>query len=194
MAHFKRPQKTAEVTNEMKKDTVSLCDGFSGSGVVSRLLKTKGDVLYTNDIAGYSKTLNDCYLATPTPTMMKNIQKYIDRANKLADNFESQIEYPWISKHWAPQSDKINKSDRAYFTRENARRIDIIRDYIETIPIKYKPFVLAPLLVQASIHNNTNGQFSAYYKDGDIGAFGGKKKIDENADLIAGAFSFFGLN
>ena len=168
-----------EVKNEMKKDTVSLCDGFSGSGIVSRLLKTKGNVLYTNDIAGYSKTLNDCYLATPTPTMMKNIQKYIDTANKLADNFESQIENPWISKHWAPQSDKINKSDRAYFTRENARRIDIMRDYIETIPKQYKPFVLAPLLVQASIHNNTNGQFSAYYKDGDVGAFGGKKKIDE---------------
>jgi len=110
-----------EVKNEMKKDTVSLCDGFSGSGIVSRLLKTKGNVLYTNDIAGYSKTLNDCYLATPTPTMMKNIKKYIDTANKLADNFESQIENPWISKHWAPQSDKINKSDRAYFTRENAR-------------------------------------------------------------------------
>ena len=38
---------------------------------------------------------------------------------------------------------------------------------------------MAELLVEASIHNNTNGQFSAFYKGEDgIGKFGGKKEID----------------
>ena len=167
------------IKTELNADKISLCDGFAGSGVVSRLLKTKADTLYTNDMAGYSKTLNDCYLANPTVTVKKNIKKYIDTANQLADNFETHIENPWISKHWSPQTNKMNKSDRAYFTRENGRRIDIIRDYIETIPAKYRPFLLGPLLVESSIHNNTNGQFSAYYKNGEIGAYGGKNKNDE---------------
>ena len=38
-----------------------LGDGFSGSGIVSRLFKTKAFKVYTNDIAGYSKTLNSCF-------------------------------------------------------------------------------------------------------------------------------------
>jgi adenine-specific DNA-methyltransferase len=55
-----------------------------------------------------------------------------------------------------------------------------MRDYIHTnIPSDYQHFLLAPLLVETSIHNNTNGQFAAYYKDGnDIGAYGGKNAVD----------------
>ena len=54
-----------------------------------------------------------------------------------------------------------------------------IKNYVEE---KYKPYLLGPLLVQCSIHNNTNGQFSAFYKDEkkEKGMFGGKKEIDLN--------------
>ena len=41
-----------------------------------------------------------------------------------------------------------------------------------------KPFLLAQILVKSSVHNNTNGQFSAFYKNGEIGAYGGKNKVD----------------
>ena len=51
--------------------------------------------------------------------------------------------------------------------------------FIKQIPEKYRCYLLAPLLVQASIHNNTNGQFSAFYKDENgLGKYGGKKEID----------------
>ena len=40
--------------------------GFRGSGIVSRLFKTKAFKVYTNDIAGYSKTLNSCFLSSPS--------------------------------------------------------------------------------------------------------------------------------
>jgi adenine-specific DNA-methyltransferase len=39
---------------ELNKELV-LADGFSGSGIVSRLFKTKSKQLWTNDIAGYSE-------------------------------------------------------------------------------------------------------------------------------------------
>ena len=166
------------IKTKLNIQNLSIGDGFSGSGVVSRLFKTKATKLLSNDIAGYSFSLNNCYLATPSSSDITKIKKYIDTANSLADNFEQNIPEPWISKHWAPQQNTVSEKDRAYFTRENGRRIDIIRDFITTIPKKYQPYLLSPLLVEASIHNNTNGQFSAFYKDGSVGAFGGKKSVD----------------
>jgi len=155
-------------------------DGFAGSGVVSRLLKMKASILYTNDLAGYSKTLNDCYLSTPSAADKKKIKKYIDDANAKADETRESPLEKWISKHWSPQNETTEEGERAYYTCENGRRIDIMRDYIKTIPQKYQAYVLAPLLVECSIHNNTNGQFAAYYKDkdGKKGEFGGKTKTD----------------
>jgi len=109
------------------------------------------------------------------------LRDLIDQANALANNPIPKND-EWFAKHWAPQNDNdIQEGERCYFTRENAVIIDTIRNFIQSdaVPDLYKPHLLAPLLVQASIHNNTNGQFAAYYKDEDgIGCFGGKKRVD----------------
>lgn len=167
-----------DVVVRLDKKSLSFGDGFSGSGIVSRLLKTKCNNLYVNDIAGYSHTINLCYLSNPSSQTQQKIKQYIDRANELAKDFE-EVENPFISLHWSPNNKNISKSDRAYFTYENGKRIDVLRNYIESIPKKYIPYVLAPLIVECSIHNNTNGQFSAFYKDeSGKGKYGGKNEID----------------
>lgn len=171
------------IKTDLGVSKLNIGDGFAGSGVVSRLFKQHADHLYTNDLAGYSLTLNTCYLANPSPKVETQIRAHVDEANRLADNDtasgEPILPNAWISKHWAPKNATITANDRAYFTYENGRRIDIIRDYIDTVPAKIRPFLLAPLLVESSIHNNTSGQFSAFYKDGgDKGAYGGKNGID----------------
>lgn len=156
-----------EIKEKLGKDKLTIGDGFSGSGIVSRMLKRHASELYSNDLAGYSHALNNCYLASPTKNTYTQLCKYIDEANRLGDESEKGgAKEPWIEKHWS--------GERAYFTVQNARRIDAMRDYIETIPPKFKDFVLAPLLVECSIHNNTSGQFSAYHR----GGFGGTKGID----------------
>lgn len=147
----------------------NIADGFSGSGITSRLFKTYADNLFVNDIAGYSQTLNKCFLSTLNKKEKEELQKYIDKANDFANN-QIQTVLPWISLHWT------NK--RLYFTPENARRIDYYRHYINTIPKKYKSYLLAILLVKCSIHNNTNGQFAAFYKKNGIGHYGGKTETD----------------
>lgn len=169
-----------QIISTLGNKKIYIGDGFSGSGIVSRLLKTKADYLYTNDIAGYSHTLNSCYLSNPSNTCINKIHDFIDTANQLAREHESNSFEPWLSKHWAPSNNHITANDRVYYTYNNGRIIDVIRNYIDTIPNKYKCFLLAPLLVESSIHNNTNGQFSAYYKHNNIGAYGGKKSIDIN--------------
>jgi adenine-specific DNA-methyltransferase len=152
-------------------------DGFAGSGVVSRLFKSHATSLYTNDIAGYSETLNRAYLHNIDENKLKKITKYVDTANKHADKGTKKYAKNFISGNWAPIH-SITEGDRVYFTEENGKRIDILRNYIETVPDEYKSFLLASLLVECSIHNNTNGQFSAFYKNGNVGQYGGKNNID----------------
>ena len=175
--------------------SLTIGDGFAGSGIVSRLLKTKASELYTNDLAGYSRTLNTCYLATPDAETLKQIEVYVTAANKLASaaagtgaagtsaagtSAAGTSASAWISGNWAPATPEITEHDRVYFTYENGKRIDVLRDYITTLPPLYQPYLLAPLLVECSIHNNTNGQFSAFYKDANAekGAYGGKGGVD----------------
>ena len=146
---------------------------------MSRLFKNLSDTFYVNDIAGYAKTLNTCYLSNLTNSQQKTLKTLIQKANDYVDYTEE--DYPrFISLHWSPKGKKIKKSDRVYFTNENALRIDKYMHFIKTkIEPFYEPYLLAPLLIESSIHNNTNGQFSAFYKDEQgKGKYGGKKEVD----------------
>ena len=165
------------IKKKCKKKKLILADGFSGSGIVSRLFKLHAEILFSNDVAGYSKTLNSCYLDTPNKTQIERIQNYIDEANNFAYANDSTIPH-WIRAHWAPSCDNIEEGERVYYTPENARRIDYYRFFIENIPNQYKKYLLAPLLVEASIHTNTSGHFSAFYKMKNKGHYGGKTGTD----------------
>jgi len=166
------------IKEELGKEKLTIADGFSGSGIVSRLLKKHATKLYVNDLAGYSKTINNCYLYSPDNKTLTTIKNYIDTANEYVKDNNNNNGKKFIQLHWAPSSDIIKEGERAYFTRENARRIDSYRNYINTIPNKYQDFLLAPLLVEASKHNNCSGHFAAFYKKDGIGYFGGKKDTD----------------
>ena len=158
----------------------TIAEGFSGSGILSRLFKTKTNELYVNDISGYSSTLNKCYLATPDSRLQQEIRLYIDAANNFADNPPLHLK-KWVSIHWAPKERVPKKGERVYFTHENGVRIDAYREFIENCPERIKPYLLAPLLTEVSMHNNTNGQFSAFYKgENGIGKYGGEKSVDVN--------------
>ena len=60
------------IKSELGENNINIAEGFTGSGIVTRLFKNRvmGDYsqeyknLYVNDMAGYSKTLNECYLTS----------------------------------------------------------------------------------------------------------------------------------
>ena len=174
------------VKNELKQHNLKIGEGFSGSGIVSRLFKNRSnDDFYVNDISGYSKTLNQCYLTSTQNLSTDDIEtliKYIKDIRTFIKTSENPK--PFIAKNWSPKDDdNIQPNERVYFTAENGETIDKMLYYIHNyVKEKYKPFLLAPLIVQCSMHNNTNGQFSAYYKDEnkEKGMYGGKKEIDLN--------------
>jgi len=169
-----------EKTLNKQKGEILIGEGFSGSGILSRLFKTHASHLFTNDIAGYSKTLNSCYLSNISNYDKEKINKIIDAANNFVDNNKKENYEKFISVYWSDFGEKNTKSARSYFTEENAIRIDKYMHFIKNKTHKsIQHFLLGPLLVECSMHNNTNGQFSAFYKDVDgLGKLGGKKEID----------------
>lgn len=168
-----------EIQTKLPNKGLILGDGFSGSGVVSRLFKKHGLRVYSNDIAGYSKTLGDCFLSNVTKKDEKNIEKYVKQANLYASSSQDNGPH-FIRKHWSPSSDdSVGKEERAYFTHENGVRIDKYCYFIrEKVPKKYQCYLMAILLVECSIKNNTSGHFAAYYKKDGVGHFGGKNETD----------------
>ena len=170
------------VIEKLNKQNITFADPFSGSGVVSKhaLTSKKCSHVIANDIASYSHFINHFNLVPlRSIELQQQLCNLIDIANSLPPP-KSHDE--WFAKHWAPKDDNhIQNGERCYFTRENALIIDAIRNFIDTDAVTdmFRPYLISLLVVQASIHNNTNGQFAAYYKDEDgIGCFGGKKHVD----------------
>lgn len=166
-----------------KKRKLIIGDGFSGSGIVSRMLKRYSKELHVNDISDYSKILNQCFLSNISSGSLKELTKIVNEANDFVNNnilTNQKLLEPWISKHWAPCGE-IKENDRVYFTEINAKRIDWYYYYIKNyVPNNYKHFLHAVLIVKSSIHNNTLGQFSSFLKDENnkIGKYGGRNEND----------------
>ena len=166
-----------------KKRKLIIGDGFSGSGIVSRMLKRYSKELHVNDISDYSKILNQCFLSNISSLSLKELTKIVNEANDFVNNnilTNKKLLEPWISKHWAPCGE-IKENDRVYFTETNAKRIDWYYYYIKNyVPNNYKHFLHAVLIVKSSIHNNTLGQFSSFLKDesNKIGKYGGRNEND----------------
>ena len=160
------------ILNELGLKKGKICDLFSGSGVVARMLKQYSSRLFVNDLEEYSCIINSCYLTN---------QEYFN--NEFYNECLSKVlSYPIktngvISTYYAPQDDNsIKKDERVFYTHDNAIRIDTLREAIDKIvPKSYQKFFIAPLLYEASVHTNTSGVFKGFYKSKEtkIGKFGG---------------------
>lgn len=170
------------VLRELDGNRLRFFDGFSGTGCVARLFKTYASELHVNDMEPYSNTLNQCYLANASEVDISAIHAEIDslNANKLKPR-----ERGFIERNYAPLDDRnIQLGERVFYTTKNARIIDnirsMIRDGCENVSSKnwMRPFLIAPLLVAASIHTNTSGIFRGFHKNKrGIGHFGGEKEV-----------------
>lgn len=163
-----------EIRQLLAKDKLNIVDGFAGSSVVSRELTYVSENIYTNDLELYSYLMSYCYLITPTDSQKENIAKHIRYMNELAEKG------PYVEgimcKLYSPKDTKnIKEGERCFYTRENALIIDTLRHYIaNSVGPDIVNYCLVPLLNKASINTNTAGVFKGFYKDNNIGKFGGK--------------------
>ena len=153
-----------EIKILLNKDKLVIMDAFIGSSVVSRMLSYHSSKLITNDLEKYSYIMGLCYLKTPNKKDGDKINKLIDEINQKLET--NDLKYGIISKTYAPNdTNDIKEGERCFYTKDNAMRIDTIRDYINEIPKKYRDYVMGNLLVKSSIHTNTGGVFKGFYKD-----------------------------
>lgn len=165
-----------KVKTSLNQSKIKTLDLFSGSGVVSRALKEHSSLLISNDLEEYSKYINLCYLENNSnrpkdlPIIYNSIIQVLKTQALFSDGF--------INKLYSPKDDTdISKDDRCFFTNRNAKYLDTARQLIGILPKEYQPYLIGPLLSEASIHANTSGVFKGFYKNANgIGQFGGEGK------------------
>ncbi len=143
-------------------------DMFAGSGVVSRLAKTLGYRVISNDWEPYTRPINTCYVTCNRPPAFNSLggyQEAIRRLNSLPPRVD------WVTEHLCPRDDDNYdvEMDRMFFMRKNGMRIDAIREQIATwqldgvIDEREACCLIAPLLYQVCYTSNTSGVFKGFH-------------------------------
>jgi adenine-specific DNA-methyltransferase len=162
------------VREELGESKLRTMDAFSGSGVVARLFKQYSSVVVANDLEKYSRVINECFLSNQGDVNLEKLGALVETLNNEARS--SSCPEGFIRRLYSPKdADDIQPGERVFFTPQNAALIDNYRRLISEQDAEIQPFLLAPLLSQASIHTNTAGVFKGFYKDvkTGIGKFGG---------------------
>jgi adenine-specific DNA-methyltransferase len=138
------------------KDKV-FCDLFAGTGVIGRIFKTESKKVIANDIEFYSYILNQNYIGNHEKIYY---QQYIDELN------DTQGAEGFIYKNYCIGGG----NERQYFSNENGRKIDAIRQKIEDWKTRKEIndnlyyFLIASLLENADAIANTASVYGAFLK------------------------------
>lgn len=168
-----------QAKSDLGRDKISCADLFSGSGVVARFLKQHANFLIANDLELYSHVINECYLSNISAKLKAQLLKTHQNLINLIDkSLKDPLKSGFITELYAPSDEnEIKAGERAFYTRENARYIDIARELIKNVPNEMQKFFIAPLLYESSNRANTSGVFKGFYKNKQgIGQFGGEGK------------------
>lgn len=133
------------------------CDLFAGTGAIARSFKTESKKVIANDVEFYSYVLNQNYIGNHEEIQWREL---IDELN-LLEGIEGFIykNYCWGSG-----------SERQYFSDENGKKIDAIRQRIEEwnttkeITENQYFFLLTSLLENADAVANTASVYGAFLK------------------------------
>ena len=196
--------KAIENSGITPSQNIKFLDVFSGSGVVARFAKFLGLEVYANDWEFYSYCLNRGFLAFDESELTEifgsktEFELFLEKINSLSvPNSENQ----YIAKYYAPKEFDVEladyKTERLFYTRENALAIDKIRNWLENFKKKLNDgekysfqeedlsfptmteensekvfyLLLAILIYESATHTNTSGVFKAFHKE-----FGGHGK------------------
>jgi adenine-specific DNA-methyltransferase len=162
------------VKERLGKTRLRIFDAFAGSGVVSRYFKRHAEWLVSNDLETFAAVAGRCFLRNHSSIDPSRLRNVVDDLNGQAES--TAFAPGFIEELYAPADESdISASDRVFYTRDNARRLDNYRRLLEGVDPAYRDLLLGPLLSEASVHANTSGVFKGFYKDRatGVGKFGG---------------------
>ncbi|MHB0997939.1 MAG: DNA adenine methylase [Armatimonadota bacterium] len=150
-------------------DNGTFYDVFTGSTVVARLAKSLGYKVIANDWEPYSYYTGVAYLKNnhePAFSSFDGLSNAISRLNNL------QPVHGYIAAHYCPKDDENYdpEIERMFYTQENGRRIDAIREEIAAwyenglIDRNEEAVLLASLIYQSAYCSNTSGVFKGFHR------------------------------
>ena len=166
--------KIVKKDEELHNKIIKFADLFSGSGVVSRLAKSKGYSVFANDLELYAKIVTEVPIRFYSEQVERIFGFVADKLkiDKSKGNYISVIEYlnglekvkysknQYFSQSFAPNNSEEGV-ERFYFSAENAAKIDAIIETIFNIKIfnkEAKDIILASLVVgMLEVINNKDG-------------------------------------
>lgn len=179
------------------------CDLFSGTGSVAKHFKKLGYKIISSDLLFFSYVLQKVYVEQNQYPKFTKLLKHlkIDPVEETLFTSDSQnakeiIKYlnnlegveGFIYKNYSPEGTKGQTYLRKYFTGDNSKRIDAIREKIEEwkksnlINEQEYYFLLASLIEAVPFVANISGTYSAFLKEWDKRAF--KKLTLEVPEII----------
>jgi len=157
------------ITNNIKEKTgwtsfanKIIGDLFAGTGIVSYHFRKNLARVISNDAELYSSII--------THAFTRSI--YTEKCKKIIDEFQTELRENkhsttdgFITTHYSPQG----STERKFFTIENAKRIDYIRNKLEIIKDtisedEYK-FILASILLSADAVSNVPAVYGCFLKN-----------------------------
>ena len=160
------------------RGNITFLDPFAGSGAVSRLARLMGFSVAANDWEPYSHVINSCHLLT-SPAQLEELFKPLGGLDTVLQEL-NELPHPrdmnrYIARHYAPRATEMAdwRTERLFYTTENALKIDAIRQRMEEMypgdsadpaARARKTVLLASLLYEAATHTNTSGVFKACHR------------------------------
>lgn len=179
------------------------CDLFAGTASVGKHFKKLGYKIISSDLLYFSYVLQKVYIEQNQYPKFEKLLKYlkIDPVEETLFTSDSQnakevIKYlnelegqeGFIYKNYSPEGTKGQTYVRKYFTGDNAKRIDAIREKINEwkkanlINEQEYFFLLCSLIEAVPFVANISGIYAAFLKEWDKRAF--KKLTLEVPDII----------
>ena len=157
------------ITTNMKEKTgwdsfenKTIADIFAGTGIVSYHFRKNMANVISNDAELYSSIITHAFTRSVYSDVCKDVMDMLQKdieENKYSDTIG------FITTHYSPHE----QNERKFFTVENAKRIDYIRNKLETIKDsisedEYK-FILASILLSADAVSNVPAVYGCYLKN-----------------------------
>jgi len=134
------------------KDVKTVLDGFSGTTRVSQALAQLGYNITSNDISIWSDVVANCFLKSSKKDVF--YQEFIDHLNNLK-GYDG-----WYTEHYGSNL----ASAKRPFQLKNTRKLDAIRDEIETLNLEWsdKSVLLTSLMFALDKVDSTLGHYVSY--------------------------------
>jgi len=159
------------------------CDFFAGTSNVGRYFKQKGFKIISSDLLYFSYILQKAYIINNGEPKFTKLIKKVGHSKKrfFSSPFDSIRDYlddlngvkGFIYKNYTEEGTRDDIHVRKYFTAENGKHIDAIRQKIEewknnkVITTKEYFILLAALIESVPFYSNISGVYGAFLKQYD---------------------------